>query len=142
LVSDGTKVVVFIDWQNVYLSAREAFGLQRHPKGYGNFSPFRLSRILTAANGRGSGGNLVGVEVFRGPSGIPAITQLSHRSRRGWTSSLLSRPWELHCGGVVTWRSSSRTTAIFFRFRRQLPALSALGTLRLRHGSTLGFASG
>jgi hypothetical protein len=60
------KVAVFIDWQNVYKTAREAFGLGDMPSEHGNFSPFRLSRILAAANGRGSEAELTCVEIFRG----------------------------------------------------------------------------
>lgn len=59
-------VAVFIDWQNAYKAAREAFGLREHPNERGNFSPFRLARILAAGNGRGDAAHLVRVEVHRG----------------------------------------------------------------------------
>jgi hypothetical protein len=60
------KVAVFIDWQNVYMTAREAFQLQGQPNEHGNFSPFQLSRLLAAANGRGAAAELVRVEIHRG----------------------------------------------------------------------------
>jgi hypothetical protein len=62
----STRVAVFIDWQNVYKTAREAFGLQDTPNERGNFSPFKLARILAAGNGRGTAGLLLRVEVHRG----------------------------------------------------------------------------
>jgi len=63
---ETVRVAVFIDWQNVYMAARRAFGLERMPVGRGNFSPYRLSQLLAAANGRGHAGRLVRVEVHRG----------------------------------------------------------------------------
>jgi uncharacterized LabA/DUF88 family protein len=60
------RVAVFFDWQNVYKTAREAFGWVNMPNEYGNFSPYQLARILAADNGRGAGGQLVRVEIHRG----------------------------------------------------------------------------
>lgn len=60
------KVAVFIDWQNVYKTAREAFGMDEMPSEQGNFSPFKLARLLALANGRRETGELVCVEVHRG----------------------------------------------------------------------------
>jgi hypothetical protein len=62
----SVRVAVFIDWQNVYRTARRAYRLDRLPSERGNFSPFRLSRLLAAANGRGTRGELVCVEIHRG----------------------------------------------------------------------------
>jgi hypothetical protein len=64
--SPRVKVAVFYDWQNVYKTAREAFGWLAMPNEYGNFSPYQLARILAAGNGRGSDGELVLVEIHRG----------------------------------------------------------------------------
>jgi len=73
MAAAGTRVAVFIDWQNVYNAARRAFGWgQGWPNEYGNFSPYQLSRILAAGNGRGKGAQLVRVEVHRG---IPASSR-------------------------------------------------------------------
>jgi hypothetical protein len=60
------RVAVFYDWQNVYKTAREAFGWMNMPNEYGNFSPYQLARILAAGNGRGANGQLVRVEIHRG----------------------------------------------------------------------------
>jgi uncharacterized LabA/DUF88 family protein len=60
------SVAVFYDWQNVYKTAREAFGWTNMPNEYGNFSPYQLARILAAGNARGADGRLVRVEVHRG----------------------------------------------------------------------------
>jgi hypothetical protein len=60
------SVAVFYDWQNVYKTAREAFGWENMPNEYGNFSPYQLARILAAGNGRGAQGRLVRVEIHRG----------------------------------------------------------------------------
>jgi hypothetical protein len=62
----GTRVAVFIDWQNAYRSARRCFGLDAMPNEFGNFSPFALARILAFGNHRGLGGTLAKVEVHRG----------------------------------------------------------------------------
>lgn len=61
-----STVAVFIDWQNVYKAAREAFGLTDEPNERGNFSPFQLARILAAGNGRGTTAKLARVEIHRG----------------------------------------------------------------------------
>jgi uncharacterized LabA/DUF88 family protein len=71
------QVAVFIDWQNTYKAARRAFGLATFgdaawPNEYGNFSPYRLARLLAAANGRGDTGALVRVEIHRG---LPASSR-------------------------------------------------------------------
>lgn len=60
------KVAVFIDWQNTYKTAREAFGLTALPNERGNFSPFQLARILAAGHRRGTAAELVRVEIHRG----------------------------------------------------------------------------
>jgi hypothetical protein len=66
MAGSPTRIAVFIDWQNAYKAAREAFGLQAQPNERGNFSPFKLARILAAGHGRGEVGTLVRVEVHRG----------------------------------------------------------------------------
>jgi uncharacterized LabA/DUF88 family protein len=66
MVTHPDRVAVFIDWQNAYKAAREAFGMMGQPSEHGNFSPYRLARILAAGNDRGSDGKLVLVEIHRG----------------------------------------------------------------------------
>lgn len=66
MATPSVSVAVFYDWQNVYKTAREAFGWTNMPNEYGNFSPYELARILAAGNARGANGRLVRVEVHRG----------------------------------------------------------------------------
>jgi uncharacterized LabA/DUF88 family protein len=40
------RCVVFIDYQNFYKGAREAFGWEEHPANYGNFRPLALGRLV------------------------------------------------------------------------------------------------
>jgi hypothetical protein len=60
------RVAVFFDWQNVYMTAREAFGLYNEPNERGNFSPFKLARILAAGHDRGQAADLTRIEIHRG----------------------------------------------------------------------------
>lgn len=62
----AVKVAVFIDWQNTYKTAREAFGWKDYPNEYGNYSPYQLARILAAGNDRGAAAELVRLNVHRG----------------------------------------------------------------------------
>lgn len=90
------KVAVYFDWQNAYKTAREAFDLLNMPNEHGNFSPYRLARILAAANGRGkTGGELVRVEVHRGlPSQRYDPTGYAANRRQ-------SAAWEAERPGIV-----------------------------------------
>lgn len=60
-----TRVAVFIDWQNTYKTAREAFGWRDWPNEYGNYSPLGLSLELARANDLGDA-ELARVFVYRG----------------------------------------------------------------------------
>ena len=60
------KIAVFIDWQNTYKTAREAFGWRDYPNEYGNYSPYALSKHLAAGNDRGAEAALVRVNIHRG----------------------------------------------------------------------------
>jgi NYN domain len=72
MFTHSDRVAVFIDWQNVYKGAREAFGMVWQPSEHGNFSPYRLAQILAAGNDRGPDGKLVLVEIHRG---LPSSTR-------------------------------------------------------------------
>jgi len=65
-VGPAMRVAVFIDWMNVYKAAREAFGLQDEPVNRGQIDPYRMGRVLAAADGRGASAELVRVEIHRG----------------------------------------------------------------------------
>jgi uncharacterized LabA/DUF88 family protein len=60
------SVAVFMDWQNVYRAAREAFELHQAPPERGNFNPLEVARYLAAGNKRGKDGKLTRVEIHRG----------------------------------------------------------------------------
>src|SRR5581483_179159 len=66
MADEVQKVAVFIDWQNTYKSAREAFGWRDYPNEYGNYSPYSLARLLASGNGRGTSAALVRVNIHRG----------------------------------------------------------------------------
>lgn len=66
MAAESIDVAVFIDWQNTYKTAREAFGWSDWPNEYGNYSPYRLAKLFVAGNGRGSHGNLVRLNIHRG----------------------------------------------------------------------------
>lgn len=63
---ETVKVAVFVDWQNTYKTAREAFSWRDYPNEYGNYSPYALARILAAGSDRGASGELVRVNIHRG----------------------------------------------------------------------------
>jgi uncharacterized LabA/DUF88 family protein len=75
------RVAVFVDWQNTYKTAREAFGWVDYPNEYGNYSPYQLARILSAGNGRGNDAELVRLNVHRG---LPSqkYSQLAYAANR------------------------------------------------------------
>ena len=67
MLSKPLRVAVYVDWQNVYRSARRAFGLESMPNEHGQINPYALARILAAGNGRGpQGATLVRLQVHRG----------------------------------------------------------------------------
>lgn len=81
------RVAVFIDWQNTWHAAREAFGWTAFPNEYGNYSPLSLAELLAEGHGRGSRGQLVRVNIHRGlpsnardPQGYGAV----RRQAQAW----------------------------------------------------------
>jgi hypothetical protein len=59
------RVIVFIDWQNPYKGARDAFHHRQAPGRAGMVDPLRLARRLIEVS-RASTRELVGVRVYRG----------------------------------------------------------------------------
>jgi len=60
----SARVVVFIDYQNVYNGAREAFDLGGDPSRYGQIDPLRLAQLIVARHPEES--HLAAVRVYRG----------------------------------------------------------------------------
>ena len=58
------RTIVFMDYQNLYKGAREAFGWQNEAGHYGNFRPISLGRVLTRETDRA-------LEQVRVYSGVP-----------------------------------------------------------------------
>lgn len=82
-----TKIAVFIDWQNVYNHAREAFGYRDQLPSIGSVSPLRIGQSLAAGAGRGAWGELVRVEVHRGlpaPRRQAVANKATIRQVRAW----------------------------------------------------------
>jgi uncharacterized LabA/DUF88 family protein len=52
VASSVVRVVVFIDYQNMYRSAREAFGWENEKGHFGNFRPLPLGRALAQGENR------------------------------------------------------------------------------------------
>lgn len=70
---------------NVYKAAREAFGLTNESGARGQVDPYRLGRVLAAANRRGPSAELARVEIHRGqPCRTRApLAMLQRRCRLG-----------------------------------------------------------
>src|SRR5674476_631566 len=60
----SARVVVFLDHQNVYNGAREAFDLGGHPSRHGQIDPLKLAESIVSRHPEAS--HLVGVRVYRG----------------------------------------------------------------------------
>jgi uncharacterized LabA/DUF88 family protein len=60
----SARVIVFLDYQNVYNGAREAFDLRGHPSRYGQIDPLQLAGLVVARHPEES--HLAGVRVYRG----------------------------------------------------------------------------
>ena len=58
------RVVVFLDSQNVYMGAREEYGLRGAPSRFGQTDPLALARLVVAKRRYPS--RLAGVRVYRG----------------------------------------------------------------------------
>ncbi len=61
---DSARVIVFLDYQNVYNGAREAFGLRAKAGRYGQIDPLRLARLIADRHPEES--HVAGVRVYRG----------------------------------------------------------------------------
>jgi uncharacterized LabA/DUF88 family protein len=82
------RVVVFIDWQNVYKGARDAFHHGQGPGRMGNVDPLRLARrLVELGHGRR---RLAEVRVYRGqpdPNRAPRAYAANARQQTSWTEA-------------------------------------------------------
>jgi uncharacterized LabA/DUF88 family protein len=80
------RVIVFIDWQNVYRGARDAFHHRQAPGRAGMVDPRRLaSRLIEVSRGRSR--KLAGVRVYRGrpdPTRDPIGYAANQRQQGAW----------------------------------------------------------
>lgn len=93
------RVVVFLDYQNAYMGAREAFFMGSGHHTRGQFDPWRLGELLAARglNDRA----LAQVRVYRG---LPDV----HRDQRGHSAARRQcASWESHPGTEVYTRTLS-----------------------------------
>jgi uncharacterized LabA/DUF88 family protein len=60
----SARVIVFLDYQNVYNGAREAFGLRGHPSRHGQIDPLRLAELIVARHPDET--HVAGVRAYRG----------------------------------------------------------------------------
>jgi uncharacterized LabA/DUF88 family protein len=81
------RVVLFVDWQNVYKCARESFHVNTSPSEAGQVHPLRLGELVAKEI---PGGELKQVRVYRGipsnnqnPKGYGAV----RRQTAAWTAS-------------------------------------------------------
>jgi uncharacterized LabA/DUF88 family protein len=65
-MSEAQRVVVFLDWQNVYRQAREAFHSKTDPHPKGQVNPLDLAQTLVDAAPEGVTRELAGVRIYRG----------------------------------------------------------------------------
>jgi len=80
------RVVVFIDYQNVYMGARSAFDLARAPSTNGQINPLALGQLLVERSG--SDRFLAGVRVYRG------LPSLSRNPIGGRAAMLQKQAWQ------------------------------------------------
>jgi uncharacterized LabA/DUF88 family protein len=80
------RVIVFIDWQNVYKGARDAFHHRQAPGRAGMVDPLRLAQRLIEMS-RGRNRELAGVRVYRGrpdPTRDPIGYAANQRQQGAW----------------------------------------------------------
>jgi len=73
---------------NVYKAAREAFRLTEESGARGQVDPYRVGRVLAAANRRGSAAELARVEIHRGRP-LPNQNSVGHAA-----ATLQAQAWE------------------------------------------------
>jgi hypothetical protein len=95
------EAIVFIDAQNVYLTAREAFGWEDESSRRGNFNPLALGQLLT----KGPGVELKQVRVYTGAPSQQRDDQGYRAARKRFDT------WKYEGGGKVIVRERNLSTA-------------------------------
>jgi NYN domain len=86
-MASPARLALFLDYQNVYMRARQAFGLEQEPHFVGQVNPLKVGKLIAARSTRPA--RLTSVHVFRGePSG--------HHQRQAYAACRKQ---------VATWRS-------------------------------------
>jgi len=108
------RVAVFIDWQNCYHGARDAFADPGSPPELGVVDPVALAHNLV--DGRPTPGKLVDVEVFRGrpdPAHQPSASRAYRRQLCSWSRYVPLL--QVHCLPVsyrpTAWDANGRALA-------------------------------
>jgi hypothetical protein len=92
------RVVVFLDYQNIYMSARRAFLGTEAPSSAGNVKPFALGQLIASRGPAGTDRVLQQVRVYRGlpdanrdPKGNAAVLRQSLAQQLGYDEEAV---WE------------------------------------------------
>lgn len=83
------RAALFLDYQNMYRSAREAFGLASAPAQHGNLSPLALGTVVAQQ----AGVDLSEVRVYTGiptPHKSPTLHAMMQRRIAAWKRSSTS----------------------------------------------------
>lgn len=140
-MTDLDRLAVFIDYQNAYHGARQAFGTHSDPSVIGQFDPIKLSELIVerrpaypAARQR----ELVQVGVYRGlPSSTrdPDGSRAALRQAARWRDSAVDKPvrLEVHLRPLRYLRDRSQS-----RFRGVEKGIDVLLALDLAFGAADG----
>lgn len=86
-----SRAILFIDYQNMYRSARDAFGWKATPKHYGNLRPELLAGFLSSRNHTL---NIESIRIYTGlhtPRGNPHQNKVMNRRMSAWIADAPDR---------------------------------------------------
>lgn len=86
------RVVVFVDYRNVYYGARRAFSLGDSPGRVGHVDPFRLARLIASRGPEGSERVLQQVRVYHG---VPSASKDARGHAAAWRQREAQRASEV-----------------------------------------------
>ena len=113
--AQAVRVAVFIDWQNTYKTAREAFGWRDFPNEYGNYSPYQLAAYsLQETDGEPMGSS---------PESTFTVGFRHKNTIRRGTRPIVAKPQPGSRKGLGSWclgyvRSGTPVTQMKLRVRR------------------------